>query len=354
MNPDDPADRVARWRSFHASADPALRIVVLPVWGRALPSLPRLADFNHRDRAEHQRYLAEFAEAQLQIVRAAPALPDDYIPTFLHFLGQSTFSIFVKDRPVRFIDNTSWTDPCIQTWDDLDALVLDEDNYWFRLHVEGLAYLKERLEGEVFIAMPNDYGPMDLANALRGDALFLDFYDSPDEVHRLMDFCTRAIIWRRDAEARYTSDVCGGSVTQQRYWLPGKPGVLSVDASIMTSPEMFVEFEKPYIERIIAHAGGSGLHTHSVGAHQLRNYASLAHLRCLQIGDDPNSRAPIDELEGVLEDVGTMPVCMLARPQQIRERMEPLKRGRFILLCPAAEPGEAYRIIEFVRQHSSR
>lgn len=99
-------------------------------------------------------------------------------------------------------------------------------------------------------------GPLTIAANLRGATeLFMDFYEDPEYVHRLLDFITEATIHRIKA-----------------WWkLIGRPERMDnwsfADDSIQNiSAEMYREFVMPYHRKLLAALGGKGpYHIHLCG-----------------------------------------------------------------------------------------
>ena len=351
--------RLDRWRRFYASEEPALLIAVAPAWGHSTEIAgigePQfvLADFDFTDEDDHHRYLDLAVEGFVARLRRRQGIRDDLIPGLFLYYGQAAYGSFVWERPVIKSGNDTWNTPCIETWSDLDKLRIDEDNFWFRLYMDGLSYLKDRLDGIGFVSGPNDYGPMDLAYALRGNDLYTDFYDAPEFVHQLMDFCARATIWRGDAQREIAGDVAGGTICSiLHFWLPSLSGNISVDASALVSPDVFREFEFPYIQRIMDHCGGYAFHIHALSRHLLGQYPQFRNVQMMQIGSDPNCPDPVDELEGILEDVGSIPIRIDASPTQIRDTIDVLRGGRVLVSTTAESPRQAQEIVDFVRANS--
>jgi hypothetical protein len=77
----------------------------------------------------------------------------------------------------------------LDTWDKLPELKLDRNRYWYQKILESFELYKKFWEGDYLLASYSHAGPGDMANAIRGNALFYDLYDEPDKVHTLMIRC---------------------------------------------------------------------------------------------------------------------------------------------------------------------
>ncbi len=146
--PIDIQKRVSRYKQFYASRE-AGKLLVISDYNayssaddeRAHNYRPRLDEYDFCQGHEHERFLSDTAIFMGRVLARRGALDDDYIPQCWPNYGIAQFSAIVSDSPVAFTGNTSWIDPCIDEWQDMERLSLDENNYWFRKQQEAFAYL---------------------------------------------------------------------------------------------------------------------------------------------------------------------------------------------------------------------
>lgn len=276
---------------------------------------------------------------------------DDMIPSISPAFGIAEHSAFVGGT-VDFTDRTSWHHPVIKNWDDMDSLELREDNTWIRMVIDGLKYLKERSQGQYAIKLRGGYGPMDLANALRGNELFTDFFDYPQEVHRLLDFCVEAVNWSLSRQHEAVGQFYGGVVTGFNVWMPGfSTGHLSEDAAALCSPAIYRKFGMPYTEKMVEKYDHVFMHVHALGKHSFSDIADIGKIDVFDICDDPNCAKAIE----IYRQIGDG--CMSGRivgvsltAEDLEENLEFLKQRKTIIWYDAKNIEDAVDAVGLVRK----
>ncbi|MHB1295905.1 MAG: hypothetical protein ACYC4R_13025 [Anaerolineae bacterium] len=129
-----------------------------------------------------------------------------------------------------------------------------------RTCLETAAYYREalapypRLAQAVRIYHPDLQGPFDVAHLLWGPDIFLGLFDCPDLVHALLDVVTRTYIawlahWKaymgegNDWSPHWTGIIRGGAMLRD-------------DTPVMLSRAQYLEFVRPYDQRILDAFGG--------------------------------------------------------------------------------------------------
>lgn len=278
---------------------------------------------------------------------------DDLIPAMYPWFGIAEHSAFVGGE-VMFTKETSYHQPVIHQWEDLEKLELREDNPWLRMVLDGLAYLKDKSEGRYFVKLRGADGPMDIANALRGNELFADFYEYPDEVHKLMDFCTKAVQWTLDRQKKIVGELEGGVITGFDIWLPGNSiGQLSEDASTMCSQEIYREFGFPYTKRLVDQYDHAFIHTHALGKHNIPVIAEIDKFSVIEISSDPNTPRAIEIYKELSECLEDKTVVVELTYDEIVENLDFLKDRKTIIWYSAEDIDDAQRAVELVRRELS-
>lgn len=220
---------------------------------------------------------------------------------------------------VHFQEGTSYlVDTVVKTWDDIDRLRFDPDSRWAQY---ALAFWRgvaaEYVEGSA--VTPHVYrSPLDLANDLRGNGIFEDMYNEPEEVEHLVGKCTDMII---EVDRHYRSEIPLLREAPGGAWdlaLPA-PGLLMVngDPVDLISPEMGERFNNPSIERLADYAGSVYFHHHTLGVSRVSSVAKTRGLTVQQFTPDPkcprvydllddtwveaSNRVPIDIWQNLLE-----------------------------------------------------
>ncbi len=278
-------------------------------------------------------------------------IPDDTIPAIRPWFGIQEYSSFLGGD-VRFSGNTSWCSPILEGgYEGLEELRV-EDNEWFGMLLDAMAYLGERSQGRWKMALRGAFLPMDLANALRGDDFFVDLMLDRENVHRLLEVCVGLVLEfcgrQLEVVRRYQEEL----FVAYNLWIPDDAfGHFSNDASSMCSREIYREFGAPYDQRVLDNFPGGGIvHLHSAGFHVLEEFLSLRNLLLLEISDDPNCPRAYDRLEEIAEAAGGVPVLVRLEPGEIREKVEVLRRGNFVVKTRAEDEDQAREIVRFVRR----
>lgn len=125
-------------------------------------------------------------------------------------------------------------------------------------------------------------GPVTCAQTLRGDAFFLDLYESPERAHRLLDFATELHLRFQEQRRLY----CG---------LPAGDFMhIADDLAGMISPALWPEFVLPYWKRIFVQRGSElgrstrMLHSELMNPEQQMLAVKHLPITCIECGEDPN------------------------------------------------------------------
>ena len=195
-----------------------------------------LTDYNFPK--DMRRYLDDRAARLLHTMALRDGLADDTLPALAPWYGIAEHSAFLGGK-VTFGEDTSWQDPVLEDACGLSALAMDEANQSLRLVVDGIAYLRERYEGQFFPMTRGVSGALEMANTLRGSDFFYDFYEDPDALKELLKYCAHALVWYYD-RLEAAGQVFGGTITGFGEWLPGRAvGQLSEDTTTMISRAQF-------------------------------------------------------------------------------------------------------------------
>jgi hypothetical protein len=276
-------------------------------------------------------------------------LDDDLLPSVYPWFGIAEHSAIVAGD-IHFAEATSYQVPYITEWEKLDSIVLSEDNKWFKMLMDGFRYLRERSEGRFLVRLRGADGPMDMANALRGNALFTDFYDCPGEVHRLLSLCEGAMRWSFEHQKKYAHQIEGGWITGYSVWLPGNSaGHISEDASVMCSPDMYRQFGRPYTEKFCAAHDQVLVHLHGLGRHAFPGIAGIPQFGCVEISNDPNAPRGMELFKRYEKILENKTVMLHLNREELEENREFLGSKKIIINCTADSLEEARGVITLVR-----
>lgn len=170
-------------------------------------------------------------------------------PVYWPNLGPDVYAAFYGAR-LHFGEVTSWSEPLVRDWPEIDRLKLDLNNEYLRKLDELTAYALDRCAGQALIGYTDLHPGLDCAAAWRDpQQLCIDMLDSPDEVHRLAELSIA------DFETLYNhfDDILKdhGQLSVSWMGIPshGRMHIPSCDFSNMISPALFVEFGLPILQR---------------------------------------------------------------------------------------------------------
>ena len=336
---------VNRYREWHAGKRAFMVQAHVPVSqdGLAVPPAYDGLDWD-RDFDAYVRINVENAKT-LAERRLDLGIDDDYLPSYHPYFGISIHCAFFGGK-VHFGGGTSYMDPVISSASEWERLHADPDNIWLRRLLQGLAYCRDHGDGVLLAGYRGGNGPMDMANAVLGNAFFTEVFDDPDNMHRVMDVCTKGIRMTFDLQKANNTDVMGGHIAGG-VWLPEPMiGHLSVDATCLTGPHVYDEFEKPYLERLAAEAGGYFMHTHMLGRPVYRSLRATKGMVIISPADDPNQPTMLDALDEVLDLIGNTAFTIGVPIARFDEVLPKLKGRRAIISFAAKDRTEALGAME--------
>jgi hypothetical protein len=208
-------------------------------------------DFSGLTAAERK---ARWYDPEYQIDRFVQALEGrvfqaETFPVYWPNLGPDVYAAFYGAR-LHFGEVTSWSEPLVREWHEIDCLQLDLDNEYLRKLDELTAYALDRCAGKALVGYTDLHPGLDCAAAWRDpQQLCLDLLDSPDEVHRLAELAIA------DFETIYNhfDDIlkAHGQLSVSWMGIPsyGRMHIPSCDFSNLISPALFNEFALPILQR---------------------------------------------------------------------------------------------------------
>lgn len=120
--------------------------------------------------------------------------------------------------------------------------------------LEAAAFFREQLPENVNLSTIWKIEPFTLAALLRGNDIYTDFYDYPEEVHHLLDFCTDLLIMVEKALRRVSRHSDNDNIS---HWGIVSPGIrLNGDSILNLSPALLREFVLPSWKKLADAFGG--------------------------------------------------------------------------------------------------
>lgn len=172
---------------------------------------------------------------------------------------------------LKFSNNTSWAEPCIEEYEDFPDIVFDENNPWWKKMAEITKAAVDDSNGDYLVGITDIHPGADAVVSLRGaDAAAMDLYLEPEEFKKR--------VWQIFDVFKGVTQRLHGIISQKQKgssnWMclfhPEKLWyVTSCDFSYMISDEHFTEFilpelteEAKWLPATIYHLDGIGSLTH--------------------------------------------------------------------------------------------
>ena len=264
---------------------------------------------------------------------------DDTVPTFEVFFSVGGTSAMMSGKSPIFVSDTGWYEPSLHDITKFKDLTFDPDNPWVRFDVMVAEDLINKWEGD-FALMPAFHrSPLDAANGLRGDDLFLDMYDHEEDVIRLVEACAD---WSLSLENYLNETLCFPDGLRRGAWglaLPDKAVIVNGDPVDLISAEQQQKFDRFSCEKLFTNTGGGFFHHHALGIRQAGNVALTEGILIQNIYTDPGLALPAvsiiedeDLCERIIEASLKTPIHMNGDFYPIIDKLLPiLKQGSFIL-----------------------
>ena len=171
----------------------------------------------------------------------------------------------------------------------------------------GYEYLQSLKDGSFVLSVRGTMSPMDIANAFRGDELFVDFLLQPNFVHQLLSFLVEAVRWYYPHLCSWADQIDGGFVYRHGMnWMPPNTiGHLANDAAMLCSADIYAQFGFPYETQVVAGYDHILYHVHNEKMHYVPQLAQLPGIALLQITNDPTTPPSAENLEQVFAATGS-------------------------------------------------
>jgi len=249
---------------------------------------------------------------------------------------------------------SSMSKPLLPTWDGLDRLAFDEEDFWIRELKRVTRKYVDHARGRYGVAPIIVIDALNLMMDLRGAArAFLDVYDFPEETRRVMELGyalnVRIQVIQREIIGRYE----GGVFESGPGWAPNQTMPFSVDAYHMCRPEVYEEFGETYIQRLIDDFGGGALHLHGNGRQLLPYVKRLRHLVYIAMGDDVGFPSAFSVAHELKRRGGDVPLTIACEYDEFRAalRAHTLPGGVLYNVSGVPSVDEANRLMEKVRAY---
>ncbi|MGN1142341.1 MAG: hypothetical protein ACI4TF_14175 [Oliverpabstia sp.] len=265
---------------------------------------------------------------------------DDTIPAYFPYFGNAIHHVFFGGE-MRFKSGTSYSIPVIEKAEEYGKLAFDTNNIWMQRMCEGMDWCRLHGDGVLIASLRGADGPLDMANGIMGNSIFSEVFEDEDNMAKVMEICTKACDAMCTMQKEHASNIDGGYVTAMgNLWMPDPMfGQISVDAAMMSGPEIYEEFEKPYLEQLAEKYQGFLLHTHMLGWRMHRILAETKGVHIIRPSEDPKQPLVKDAITSLLEQSGDKAFMVEVKKKDIGE-MVPHFIGRKVIFELEADDQE--------------
>ena len=297
------------------------------------------------DLIEHECRLAE----RLEIDLFMPAAPPPGVPWLEACLGM----------PVQVYRDAVWPHAILDPEEPLDSLQPAYSGEWIEALAEFMRDLVTEFAGRYPIAMPFLRGPIDVvAGMIETDRACLEFYDHPDQMARLIDFCAAA--WQ-DISLRLQRIIPpfeGGYVCGGRWILAPAPSTYSSeDSTTFLSMATFRRFLLPADQRMADTFPYGFMHRHSVSGQNMAGLLEINPGWAIEITVDPMGPA-VKDLIPLFRDLQAAgrPIILfgIAGESDLRELAESISPRGLCIFVQAESLEEGNHLLRAARRAAWR
>lgn len=171
------------------------------------------------------------------------------------FLGESFPNMNVDFGPgslaaylgsdIVFNFDTIWFEKCIDDWEGAPPFVLDEENPWFRKHIELAKQCRQLAGDDFYVCIPDLMENLDVIASLRGAMTAIyDLIEVPEEIEKRVKEIGDLYFeyYDRFYDIVKNEEDNGSAYMVFQIWGEGKTAKLQCDFGAMISPEHFRQF----------------------------------------------------------------------------------------------------------------
>jgi hypothetical protein len=216
--------------------------------------------------------------ANLHYLLSRSSFKADILPVANTHLGPGSLAACLGSE-LEGSEDTIWIHPK-PNGSITDPIVLDEDNPWWKLHLDLIRACKEHAQGRYWVGCPDLIEGLDTLASLYGtQAVLLEMMDAPDALEQQLAAVNA--IWFEVFERIYQEIAVEGAMAFCYFslWAPGRMAKLQSDISGMIAPKKFRRFVQPFIREQCQKLDYSLYHLDGVNA--MRHLDALLEIEAL-------------------------------------------------------------------------
>ncbi|MBR3867192.1 MAG: hypothetical protein IKM54_05310 [Butyricicoccus sp.] len=343
------AKTTERIRAFYESDKPGVQIHIKSCASLNLPGSGALNSYNFPQ--DMETFLDKRAHNDYLFARFHETIEDDFIPSTQPWYGIAEHTAFLGGE-VDFTEDTTFQHQICQELEDWRSLKLDRSNLWMHLVADGIAYMKNKWEEFIPVRMRGADGPSDIANAIRGNDLFFDIYDEPEELAEMMRFCAKAVNFTLDHQRANATVINGGCINGFGIWTPGKHvGHISEDFSTMISTDVYEEHFLPALEDCVKDCDSAMLHVHSLGERMIPVFAGVDKISIMELSSDPNCARAVEVYRKYREELKNKTVIIAPTYEELQNMGDLFETNKTIIWYYAQDEEDVRRALAAVEKY---
>ena len=287
-----------------------------------------------------------FLEDEERLLQEGELLGDDIIRGDMPAAAAIPWLSGILGSRLRILPGNVLGEDRSASWEEMEALRLDQANPWFETYVKFAQALVRHSGGRYPVSHGALVGPCDILGELRGHTQsILDILEEPERAMQALWRATHvfdevnAAIWQHLPLWR------GGYFDgMYQLWAPGPIIRMQEDASSLYSPALYRKFLQPLDRYLAARYANSFIHLHSTSMFLLDAFLEIEELRCFEINNDAIG-PPLGEMVPYFRMVQKARRSLLIRgaltPDDARLLMDALEPRGLYLLVVVKDAGEA-------------
>jgi hypothetical protein len=225
-------------------------------------------------------------------------------PIFWPNLGPNVYAAFYGGE-LEFGETTSWSEPIVQGWDDVEALRLNRDSVYFRKLEDLTLHALDRCSGRYMVGYTDLHPGIDCMAAWRGmDHLCIDMVENPELVKRLAELSIA------DFEIVYDhfDSLLKAHRQPSSSWMGipsfGRMHIPSCDFAALISPGFFDEYALPILFSEVRTMTHSVFHLDGKGvARHLESILSVPDVHAIQWVQGMGTDLPIMQWTPLIREI---------------------------------------------------
>jgi len=244
-----------------------------------------------------------------------------------------------------------WAEPFLESYDDIDDLIIDEDSEWVQTLWALTDAMVEHASGRYPVSANEFMAPLTALADFRGNTeLAFDLYDHPAGVKRALDRLTECWGYLVTEQYKRLEPWHGGFTGAQRYiWAPGEIIEFNEDPAFMFKLDFYEEFVVPSHRKAFTYIEYAYIHMHSTQLHTLDRLLELDDLPAIELTPDYGQSIP-DMIPAIAKSQARKPVIVHAyfTVEEMQMIIDQVPPEGLCVIGRADTPAEARRLQDVI------